>query len=300
MSKKTLLLLLFIIPTLTIGVGCTTKNSNQTNIGENTSSSTTIVVTTTTIPNDTITFYSNPKYGFNFTVNKSCEGWYKIVEQRDSHASEILNLYVLKSKQWSVNEQWFSYGVLNKVQLDNALKDAGKPIDDVYNWELATHINSKYTQLKNGYYLVKFDPQDGPSDIPVECHFKIETESTKTVITYYTLSKPENKTNFCDGANMDSAGYKTALTKQITVTLPENLTIEKKIIKTLSLGANAEQYGEEYTNIASTTFKNGIVTMYSLNGWAGSSIFYCSWKPFVEKNLEQFSEVKEIRWTMNN
>jgi hypothetical protein len=97
---------------------------------------------------------------------------------------------------------------------------------------------------------------------------------------------------------MDSVGYKAALTKKVSKTVPGILTTaEEKIRTTLRLAvADAGTFGENYALTADTTFENGIVTMHSANGWAGSSIFYCAWKPFVEKNLEQFPEVKKIKW----
>ena len=116
------------------------------------------------------------------------------------------------------------------------------------------------------------------------------------IITYYLLNKPATNNTFCDGATMDSVGYKTALTKKITQTVPGTFTSEDKIKTTLGLAAEAQAFNAVYTRTASTTFANGIVTMHSENGWAGSSIFYCAWKPFVEKNLAQFPEVKEIKW----
>lgn len=119
---------------------------------------------------------------------------------------------------------------------------------------------------------------------------------TSTTITYYLLNKPAVNTDFCDGNNMNSVGFKTALTQKITTNIIGDLTIEEKIKTTLNLAADAGLFSQTNTRIASTTFAAGVVTMHSANGWAGSSIFYCAWKPFIEKNLEQFGEVKKIEW----
>ncbi|HBU07220.1 MAG TPA: hypothetical protein DEB09_04010 [Candidatus Magasanikbacteria bacterium] len=120
--------------------------------------------------------------------------------------------------------------------------------------------------------------------------------ASSTVTTYYTYNQPVDGISYCDGANMDSGGYKAALVKYITLTLPGNLTTEERIKSVLDVAADNEQFNRVYTRTVSTTFENGIITMHSADGWAGSSIFYCRWKPFVEKNLEQFSEVKKIEW----
>jgi hypothetical protein len=147
---------------------------------------------------------------------------------------------------------------------------------------------------------IGFTIQNGAAktDQPAVETAKATTPGTATTsIVYYLLDKPAGSPNFCDGENMDSVGYKAALTKKMTQTVPGNLAIEEKIRATLRLAvADSGSFGENYALTADTTFENGIVTMHSANGWAGSSIFYCAWKPFVEKNLEQFSDVKEIKW----
>lgn len=127
--------------------------------------------------------------------------------------------------------------------------------------------------------------------------FTIEKLVVKTTpITYYILEKANTNQTFCNGGDMDSVGFKAALTKKININVPGSLTTEEKIIKTLSLAAEANAFSKPYTRIEEISYKNNIVSMGPAEGWAGSSIFYCAWKPFVEKNLEQFSDVKEIIW----
>ena len=146
-------------------------------------------------------------------------------------------------------------------------------------------------------------PQTGGAQptrpVPITQQPATEKPVESTVVTYYLL--PDGSPSFCDGMNMDSIGYKAALTKKVTQIVPGSLTTEEKIKATLRLAvADSGSFGENYALTANTTFENGIVTMHSANGWAGSSIFYCAWKPFVEKNLEQFTEVKEIKWALEN
>lgn len=136
--------------------------------------------------------------------------------------------------------------------------------------------------------------------IPTVQQPTVDQPVASTSIMYYHFNKLDGSPDFCDGENMDSAGYKAALTEKTTQTVPGSLTIENKIITTLGLAADAEGFNQVYANTAATTFENGTVTIHSANGWAGSSIFYCSWKPFVEKNLEQFLEVKKIKWVPEN
>lgn len=117
-----------------------------------------------------------------------------------------------------------------------------------------------------------------------------------TPITYYILEEKNTNETFCNGADMDSVGFKTALTKKINTTVPGILTTEEKIKNTLSLAATANSFNNSYARIGEISYKNNVVSMGPADGWAGSSIFYCAWKPFVEKNLEQFLDVKEIIW----
>lgn len=145
------------------------------------------------------------------------------------------------------------------------------------------------------------DQNQPTTPAPVVQRPTINQPVANTSITYYLLNKPDGSPNFCDGENMDSVGYKAALTKKIIQIVPGSLTTEEKIKTTLHLAVvDLGSFDENYARTASTTFENGIVTMHSADGWAGSSIFYCRWKPFVEKNLEQFSEVKEIKWVSAN
>lgn len=126
------------------------------------------------------------------------------------------------------------------------------------------------------------------------CTKKITKDTT--TITYYLLAKSEDSSKYCNGENMNSPAYKQALSKKMTKIVSNSLTVEERIKITLNLAAERQSFNQSYTRIASTTFANGILTMNSASGWSGVSIFYCAWKPFVEKNLEQFAEVKEIKW----
>lgn len=116
------------------------------------------------------------------------------------------------------------------------------------------------------------------------------------VLMYYLLKKTATNLTYCDGATMKSAEYKNALTRTIFESVPGTFTLEEKIKATLTVAADAQLFNKQYTLVSNTTYNKGVVTMHSADGWAGSSIFYCAWKPFVEKNLEQFSEVKTIVW----
>ena len=126
---------------------------------------------------------------------------------------------------------------------------------------------------------------------------------TNTTITFFGPKNQGDKIAYCNGAEMDSARFKNSLTKMITKVVPGDLTLKQKIVATLTYAANDLQgFNEDgtYTRAASITFENGTVTLYPAGGWAGSSIFMCAWQPFVEKQLEQFPEVKKVEWSEVN
>lgn len=148
--------------------------------------------------------------------------------------------------------------------------------------------------LTKGSYKIFVAPWGKESN---KMEFTIDNSAlSDTSIVYNILEKNKTNETFCNGADMDSIGFKAALTKKISTTVPGNLTIEERIIKTLSMAAAANSFDASYARINEVSYKNNIVFMGPADGWAGSSIFYCAWKPFVEKNLEQFPEVKEIMW----
>lgn len=151
-----------------------------------------------------------------------------------------------------------------------------------------------WLSLTPGLYRIYVAPWGKESN---KMEFTINTATTNsTSITYYILEKLNTNNTFCNGADMDGVGFKAALTKKITTSVPGNLTTEEKITKTLSLAAAANNFNASYARVEEVLYKNNVVSMGPADGWAGSSIFYCAWKPFVEKNLEQFPEVKEIIW----
>lgn len=118
-----------------------------------------------------------------------------------------------------------------------------------------------------------------------------------TTITYYVSAA--KSAVYCNGADMDSAGYKKSINIEVTRDLNVKLNLQDQIIKTLQMAAADTEFNgsDDYTRLASTTYNNGVVTLYPASGWAGVSIFNCAWQPFVQKQLEQFPEVKKVEWS---
>jgi len=105
---------------------------------------------------------------------------------------------------------------------------------------------------------------------------------------------------YCNGADMDSEGFRKTITKEVTKTISEtNLTQDQLVNKTLELASqeakmnfpqNIEQT-ENYIKVIGDT-----AYIQPTEGWAGVSIFLCAWKPFVEVNLLYLTNIKNVVW----
>jgi len=105
---------------------------------------------------------------------------------------------------------------------------------------------------------------------------------------------------YCNGADMDSEGFRKMITKVVTKTIPEtNLTTDQLVNKTLALAAqeaniNFPQNTTDQTNYIKIIGDTAYVQ--PIDAWAGVSIFLCYWKPFVEVNLLYLTNIKNVVW----
>jgi len=105
-------------------------------------------------------------------------------------------------------------------------------------------------------------------------------------------------TKYCNGADMDSEGYKNSLTVKETKIIPQtNLTQEQLLTQTID-AASEKANLTSITSMDQNFLKIVDDTVYiePIEGWAGVSIFLCAWKPLVEVNLLQFPEIKKVKW----
>lgn len=114
------------------------------------------------------------------------------------------------------------------------------------------------------------------------------------------LVSTANATQYCNGVQMDSAGYQKTITQLKTSKISSTGLTQQQLLNaaiTEASGPNnlvIENYKKQ--NKPLITFKNGTATIGPIDGWAGVSIFMCSWKPLVETNLKRFKFVKKIVW----
>jgi hypothetical protein len=111
------------------------------------------------------------------------------------------------------------------------------------------------------------------------------------------LVSPDVYTKYCDGANMDSIGYKKSLTKLETRVMPGNLSaaeIAKQAVILASKASTLETVIDNEPDFIKIIGDTAYVK--PIDGWAGVSIFMCAWQPLVETNLLQFSTIKKVTW----
>lgn len=114
--------------------------------------------------------------------------------------------------------------------------------------------------------------------------------------TFTYLTSSAETTAYCDGENMDSAGYRASLTVQNTGTIAKSNPSTAEIIRAT---IDVSTTGMCHTVMSQTTFteKDGTVTISPIDAWAGMSIGMCSCKPQVEVNILQIPGMKKVVWS---
>ena len=120
------------------------------------------------------------------------------------------------------------------------------------------------------------------------------TTTTDGAISY--LTSAADTTTYCDGAKMDSDGYrKTITTEQHAPMNTTGMTQTELIKATLNL-ATSDKCQEIMSQQELSADADGTVTIPRIDGFAGVSIALCSCKPQVEVNLLRLPGVKKVIW----
>ncbi|MDD2758350.1 MAG: hypothetical protein PHD72_03190 [Patescibacteria group bacterium] len=132
---------------------------------------------------------------------------------------------------------------------------------------------------------------------------KLDASVDVNISYFVSPNGPDDKLKYCNGADMDSAGYKNSLTKMVTSSFGYfggNFSRSALINETIRRAAIEAGFSP---NLADTVgyikVASGTAYIKPTDGWAGVSIYLCTWQPFVEKNLEQFTEIKKVDWSIS-
>ncbi len=119
----------------------------------------------------------------------------------------------------------------------------------------------------------------------------VPSDVDKTTITY--LVSNEDTTKYCNGADMDSAGYRKTITNEITTTTPKiddsAIALARATLSLATTGMCANVW-------QGLTMASGTAFIPPIDGWAGVSITMCSCKPQIEVNLLRMPGIQKVVW----
>ncbi len=110
------------------------------------------------------------------------------------------------------------------------------------------------------------------------------------------LVSDENTTKFCDGAVMDSDGYRKTITTEVISSIRKSGLTTSELAKETAVLAT-QGMCREVLQKTDFTVMDGVVKIAPISGWAGSSITFCSCQPQVEVNLLRIPGFKQVIWS---
>lgn len=120
------------------------------------------------------------------------------------------------------------------------------------------------------------------------------SKSSSPAITY--LVSPIDSTKYCNGADMDSAGYRKTITVEQSTSASEVNPTKMQIIRTV-IDAATDGMCREALDQTEIVENNGIVYITPFGAWAGVSITMCSCQPQVEVNLLRLPGITKVLWS---
>ena len=123
----------------------------------------------------------------------------------------------------------------------------------------------------------------------------VQKEKTSTIT--YLISK-EDPTKYCNGAEMDSAGYRKTITIEVATITPKANMTETELVKNTIIAATTGMC-QEVMKQSDFKVASGTIYIPPIEGWAGVSITMCSCKPQVEVNVLRLPGIKQVIWDYN-
>lgn len=110
-----------------------------------------------------------------------------------------------------------------------------------------------------------------------------------------TVLVSDSTKTYCDGAIMDSEGYRKTITKPKTVTLADRPANEARRLQSIVVAATNGMC-REIMKATPLKLESGVVHVPPVSGWAGMSITMCTCRPEVEVNLLRVPGVAKVVW----
>jgi hypothetical protein len=113
--------------------------------------------------------------------------------------------------------------------------------------------------------------------------------------TMTVLVSSQSPSVYCNGEQMDSAGYRKTLTREKSLELPPEGASETDIVRAV---VDAATQGMCQTVMRQLEYRNDAGTLHipRIDGWAGVSIAMCSCRPEVEVNFARIPGVERVVW----
>lgn len=113
--------------------------------------------------------------------------------------------------------------------------------------------------------------------------------------TMTVLVSSEASTTYCNGEQMDSAGYRKTLTREKRIELPPEGATATEVARAV-LAAATEGMCNTVMSQLEYRREDGALHIPPFDAWAGVSITMCSCQPEVEVNLARIPGVTRVVW----
>lgn len=109
------------------------------------------------------------------------------------------------------------------------------------------------------------------------------------------LVSEADSTKYCNGADMDSDGYRKTITKEEPFTPAAPSASDADRIRAVLAASTSNMCKTVMTGL-DVTIKDGVARIPPFGAWAGVSITMCSCKPQVEVNLLRLPGITSVVW----
>ncbi len=170
---------------------------------------------------------------------------------------------------------------------------------------LGDRIALQNLEIRGGQIIVNYvDHQEGepmttsPS-VDVSAYFFIQDGILQKIepsakINSYLISD-EDASKYCNGAKMDSDGYRQTITTEKPLLLADG-NYDLKQIATIVIKAATSGNCQQIASNLGISSDGATVYIAPVEAWAGISITMCSCQPQVEVNLLRLPGIKRVRW----
>lgn len=132
----------------------------------------------------------------------------------------------------------------------------------------------------------------------VGCAAIVSCQQRPVYITY--LKSAVAAETFCNGDAMRSSAYRKTISVRHISSVPMKGLSQQQMVNL------AVEFASGKNNLVVRSFKQskqtliklhaGIAYVAPIDGWAGYSIFMCSWRPLLEANVLSFPFVHKVVW----